>query len=220
MSDFFSGFGIGDILSLGLSAFQDSKDRSAAKNAAYMGSLTGTVNQARRLGISPIAALGYSGYQPTLIAGQPNLGSGLKDLIDRLQRREGEKKKARAEAGSPDGRIRRAQAREAEANADLAEIQLLEARGALRSGPGNPTPPPMPAEGCSPDQPLYVKRYDPIAKKTVWHPNIRCWPELGEAAGALATGKAKGATTTPYNPAAGTRRSRRQRGKARSKRGQ
>lgn len=209
---FLDSFGIGDLLSLGFSAYSDSKDRSAAKNAAYMGSLTGTVNQARRIGISPIAALGYSGYQPTFIGGQSETGSTLRDIIDKVQREQKARKQERVDAGSPERRTATAQAREAEANADLAEMQVIQSRNAMLSGPGNPTPPPpTPAEGCSPDQPLYYKRWDPISKKQVWHPNLRCWPELGEAAGTTAVIKSKNAPTDPYAGALGTRKQRRNR---------
>lgn len=217
IGDFFGGITGGDLLSLGLSAWSGSKDRSAAKNAAYMGSLRGTVEQARAMGISPIAALGFSGYQPTLIGGQSELGSTLKDIVAKGQQRLEDKKKERVAAGSPERRILNAQARQAEADAGLAEQQLRLSRNALATSPGSQ---PTPSEGCSPDQPLYYKRWDPIGKKTVWHPNLRCWPELGEASGAGAVIKSKAASTTPYDPASGTRKSRRQRGVPRSTRGQ
>lgn len=88
MSDFFSNFGIGDLLGTAASLFSGSKDRSAAKNAAYLGSLRGLVDQARAVGISPLAALGFSGYQPTLIGGQSELGSTIKDILARQHEKE------------------------------------------------------------------------------------------------------------------------------------
>lgn len=115
MSDFFDSFGAGDLLSFAGDLFGASKDRKAAKNAAYLGSLRGTVDQARAVGISPIAALGYSGYSPTLIGGQSNLGSALKDVM-------------RARAERKDSSInRRVQESQINANDALAQKYLSEA---------------------------------------------------------------------------------------------
>lgn len=191
--------GAGTVASLALDYNADRRSEKTARAQFERNTLTGRVNEARRLGLSPLAVLGAPTSSPTVIAGQSRLGSGLKDAIAAAREPKPDQEKQRLERKLLNAEIFRTEAE------GMAALSMA----AKDSQPGNPLPTPQP--GCSPDEPLYVRRWDPIAKETVWHPNLNCWPELGEAAGAAAVVKSKtaGAGTSRLPPPKGFKRSSR-----------
>lgn len=198
----------GSILGAATNLWQSQRARKDAKSQFGATTLTARVNEAKRLGLSPLAVLGSPTASPTIMgSGQSDLGSQLKDVVNQIQKAQQKPKPPSLKNQDPlEVRAKLAEVRRMEADASLAEKQLSDT--ALATSPGQPRTTPEWQDPCPPDH-LYCRRFDPITNQEVWHPNLKHWPDLGEASGAGAVAKSKISPKVPYKGNLETRKKRR-----------
>lgn len=185
--DFLGGIAgtIGDLWS-------DNKNRQLSKDQFEKTTLTYRVNEAKRLGLSPLAVLGTPTASPTVMGGgQSNLGSNLKDTISAAARA-AKPKEPKAKSDPLDRKIKSQQLRNLEAE----ELAILSGV-AKESQPGTPRPPPdVPGNivrkfGPNGRPYLYQEFYDQYTGKTVSIPVEEANMDMPESVGAAMALKAK-----------------------------